>query len=438
MATSERYPSYATCVAQVLSGSSQPLSVDTLLNRIKEHRPITKGARSAVYRAIGQLFQAVPVAPSRYGWLSSLLGKTTFRHVLTGEEVRRGFLMLDELEHAVFFPQFFQTYQPDDRKLRIELFGGPTIEAEAYIERKTWSLRLGTPFIEWVDELGGQGRDDLLIFVEDALAGRYQLRLQPREMRDPNAIQGRNIQLALLAEELVSEDRRARTTMPTAELAARIIGRGFFAESLPPDDFHFVLHQYSLLRFHNGVGYSFDLENMDFTTDMDDERGLQDEEFEGDIVRPDLDREALNAAEMMYSDFLHDEIAGDGDDEWGHYADDLFIEPESGEMPFFDAMAEGSLSDAFFDSTCASYEAYVEAYQASNTTDSMLSHSDFHLLEAELETLVALEQEFGYLLTDQMNRKDQLIDMLFIDPGTLLDGDYPDYPDFDDPPFWEN
>ena len=68
----------------------------------------------------------------------------------------------------------------------------------------------------------------------------------------------------------------------------------------------------------------------------------------------------------------------------------------------------------------------------------MLSHSDFHLLEAELETLVALEQEFGYLLPDQSARKDQLIERLFIDPETLLDNDLPDYPDFDEPPFWEN
>ncbi len=51
---------------------------------------------------------------------------------------------------------------------------------------------------------------------------------------------------------------------------------------------------------------------------------------------------------------------------------------------------------------------------------------------------MALEQEFGYLLTDQMARKDQLIERLFIDPETLLDNDLPDYPDFDEPPFWEN
>ncbi len=434
MATSERYPSYASCVAQVLSKSAQPLTVDTLLNQIKEQRPITKGARSAVYRAIGQLFQAVPVAPSCYGWLSSLLGDNTFRHVLTAEEVRRGFLMLDELEHAVFFPQFFQTYQPDGRTLQIDLFGGPTIEAEAYIERKTWSLRLGQPFIEWIDRLGGQGRDDLLIHVADALNGRYQFRLHPRELRDPNVIQGRNIQLALLAEELVSEDRRARAAMPTAELAARMIGRGFFADALPPDDFHFVLHQYSLLRFHSAVGYSFDLDTIDFATDA----GVNSDALIGDeVVRPDLDRDALDAAEMMYADTLRDDMM-QGDmtqgvgSEWNHFIDDMLFESDGADMPFFDS------ADNMFDDSCASYEAYVEAYQDSDLFDSMLSHSDFHLLEAELETLVALEQEFGYLLTDQMARKDQLIERLFIDPETLLDNDLPDYPDFDEPPFWEN
>ena len=130
----------------------------------------------------------------------------------------------------------------------------------------------------------------------------------------------------------------------------------------------------------------------------------------------------------MYSDFLQDDMIGQGDDEW----EDLLFEPEAADMPFFDS------SDDLFDNSCASYEAYVEAYQESDSMDGMLSHSDFHLLEAELETLVALEQEFGYLLADQMTRKEHLIERLFIDPETLLDNDFPDYPDFDEPPFWEN
>jgi hypothetical protein len=407
MANGGRYPSYIACVAQVLSASTQPLSVDALLSHIKERRPITKGARSAVYRAIGQLFQAVPVAPSSYGWLSTLLTGNTFRHLLTAEEVRRGFLMLDELEHAVFFPQFFQTYQPDERKLQIELFGGPVIEAEAYIERKTWSLRLGTQFAEWIDEAGCQGRDDILIQVHNATTGEYSLRLQPRELRDLNSIQGRNIQLALLAEEIVSEDRRARTSIPTAELAARIIGRGFFKETLPPDDFHYVLHQYSLLRFHNGAGYSLDLEAVDFATNLSSSEALFTNE------------EALAYAPA-----------------WEPYDDETTFEQEMAELPFWD----DDLDDDLLAGSCASYDAYVESYHDAESVDELLSHTDFHLLEAELETLLTLEQEFGYLLPEQITRKHQLIDRLFIDPETLLDNDtdMPDYPDFDEPPFWEN
>ncbi len=260
MTNHARYPSYVNCVARVLSTSPQPLSVDALISNIENQRPLTKGVRRAVYRAIGQLFQAVPVTTSHFGWLSRLLADNLFRHPLTNDEARKGYLLLDEMEHAVFFPQFFQTNKPDERRLKIELLGGPTIEAEACIERRTWSLRLGADFVDRIEEAGGQGRDDVLIKVNDALAGHYTLRLQPREIRDNSAIQNRNIQLALMAEEIVSKDRRARSAVPTAELAARLIARGFFTESVPADDLHYVLHQYSLLRFRQGQGYSLEEE----------------------------------------------------------------------------------------------------------------------------------------------------------------------------------
>ena len=109
MSNAERYPSYLSCVVQVLSASAHPMSLDALISTIERQRPITKGARQAVHRAIKQLYQAVPVAPNRFGWLSRLLDRNIFRHPLSSEEARRGFIMLDELEHAVFFPEFFQS-----------------------------------------------------------------------------------------------------------------------------------------------------------------------------------------------------------------------------------------------------------------------------------------------------------------------------------------
>jgi hypothetical protein len=400
MANSERYPSYLTCVVQVLSTSPHPLSLDALISNIERQRPITKGVRQAVHRAINQLFQAVPVAPNRYGWLSRLLDGNLFRHPLTNEEARRGFLLLDELEHAVFFPQFFQTYQPEERKLTIELLGGPDIEAEAYVERNTWSLRLGKHFVDWVNEVGGQGRDDLLIYVNDATKGQYTLRLQPRESRDESAIQNRNMRLASLAEEIVSQSRSDHEAVSTAELAAQVIGKGFFRDTVPADDLHYVLHHYSELIFRNGVGYTLDNLPAD--------------------------------ADSMYASMMQMAAQGQAFDDMTDYAyapgepmSDLF---EDGENP------------EFFDDSCPSYEAYLQSFADSGQLGEPYSHSDFHLLEAELESLLSLEEEFGYLLPEQVARKEQLAERLFIDPETLIDNDVDssDYPDFEDPPFWQN
>jgi len=417
MTNHARYPSYVNCVAHVLSTSPQPLSVDALISNIENQRPLTKGARRAVYRAIGQLFQAVPVTTSHFGWLSRLLADNLFRHPLTNDEARKGYLLLDEMEHAVFFPQFFQTNKPDERRLKIELMGGPTIEAEACIERRTWSLRLGAEFVAWIEEAGGQGRDDILIKVNDALAGHYTLRLQPREIRDNSAIQNRNIQLALMAEEIVSKDRRARSAVPTAELAARLIARGFFTEAVPADDLHYVLHQYSLLRFRQGQGYSLEEEEARYAPDR---------------------RTVREGAPRYYAEQAPDAPPASHDDlthEWGELL---------AEMPEIEFVGE-SMEDS-----CASYEAYLDSFRDSHDSEEFLSHSDFHLLEAELETLISLEYEFGYLLPEQQARKEQLANTLFIDPEMLLDddmdspnypdSDYPDsdYPDSGDFPFWQN
>lgn len=404
MSNSERHPSYLSCVVKALSDSPHPMSLDTLLSSIGHQRPITKGARQAVHRAIRQLFQAVPVEPNHFGWLSRLLEQNVFRHPLTSEETRRGFIMLDELEHAVFFPEFFQTYQPEERQLQIDLFGAGTIQAEAYVERNTWSLRLGKQFVDWVNELGGQGRDDLIIMVNDATHGKYTLRVQPRESRDETTIQQRNVRLAALAEELVADTSNGVDMMPTADLAARLIGHGFFTDPVPADDLHYVLHHYSALAFHNGLGYGAD--------------------------QSKVKSDSLYFGAGAHMDGTPFGVGIDADDE------DFAL--DAGE-PMDDLFADDASSD-FFDDSCPSYEAYLQSAEEAGQSTEPLSHSDFHLLEAELESLLSLEEEFGYLLPDQNARKEYLAEHLFIDPETLFDNDSDgsDYNDFEDPPYWQN
>ena len=171
MAKDREYPSYFTCVAEILSNSPTPLSIETLVSRIAKQRPVGSSARSAVYQAISKLYQAIPVGSGRFGWLSCLLRGQQFRHPLTRSEIRKGTLLLDELEHAVFFPQFFQTHRPDTRLISVELMGGPTLQVHAEIERGTSALRLGQPFVKWVDQAGGTTEDDVLIQVKDGVGG---------------------------------------------------------------------------------------------------------------------------------------------------------------------------------------------------------------------------------------------------------------------------
>ena len=90
MAKDRQYPSYFTCVAEILSNSKTPLSVDTLISGIAIKRPVGSGARSAVYQAISKLYQAIPVGPGRFGWLSYLLRDQNFRHPLARNEIRKG------------------------------------------------------------------------------------------------------------------------------------------------------------------------------------------------------------------------------------------------------------------------------------------------------------------------------------------------------------
>jgi hypothetical protein len=426
MTKNERYPSYAACVTNVLSSSQHPISVDALLAQIAGQRPLGKGARSAVYRAINQIFQAVPVAPGRYGWLSHLLNGAVFRHPLTADEIRRGYVLIDELEHIVFFPQFFQSSRPDNRILKIELFGGPVIQAEATIERKTWSLRLGPEFTAWVNELGGQGKDDMLIFVKDTSAGEYQVRLNLREMRDERLIRQRNVQLALAAEEMVSDNRRA--AMATWDLAARLIGRGLFHELPPADDFHFVLHEYSLLRFRDGVGYVL-LQGDDQIIESGPNRENQTDETTD--ITFDTSGTLRRIVFTIHED--RDDNVNRRSGGQQHFQDPFDIDQET--LPMSDDSPFGP------EESCVDYQAYLEALHQDQPGATALSHEEFHLLEAELEMLVRLEEEFGHLLREQQERKDYLAATLYIDPSEFLADDWDANgggPDAYGPPFWAN
>ncbi len=390
---------YSGTIANALQSAPHLMSIEELASTIVHQMPRGSDSVAMAELAVDALFQAVEVESNQYGWLTNLVDGTVLRHPLTSEEARQGFLLLDELEHAVFFPEFFQTHRSDERILQVELFGGPVIPSEAYIERKTWSLRLGPQFIAWLDEQGGQGRDDIIITAINVSEGRYSLRLHPREARDNGLIQNRNVQLTLKAEEIVSKEQQSKGSMTTWDLAAGLLVQDIYRESVPPDDLHCVLHQYSLLHFDSNLGYTI----------KDEGTGL--------ISAPDNQK--------LYA----------GNDNVVRRLDSKYDVPASNEL--IGAPHETGSSNQ---PTEDEYERYLDKLFQSGIMDSPFTEQEYNVLRAELDSLVSLEQQFGYLLTEQRNRQHDLFTCLLIEPGAISDDDIdlPSRSDFDEPPRWGN
>lgn len=397
MPTANRYPNYLDCVQQALSASHEPLTYETLMEQIAQVRPITKGAHGAVERALTGLYQAVRLSPTRIGWLTNLITGSTIRHTLETDEIREGFMLLDELEHALLFPQFFQEGEPDSRVLHIEFYDGTKVDAEASAEREIWSVRMGSEFARWMDQLGAQSGDDLIIQVVSGPNAEYLLRLQPHEARDEDAIDRRNAYIARLAEDLAVDHFRHAPSLFTWDLVRRLLGRGAYKDPLPPDDLHFVLHEYSALQLVAGLGYELEIGEV--------RQSHGDEDLAAGRTRGQAQRNRTS--------------------EGG---------PARRGKGAVNEMSEFSAGD---DESCEAYDDYCKSFKAAHHPGQPLIHDDFHLLEAELESLVDLELEFGYLLPDQTARKQELAERLFIDPETLVDGwDDTDDLDMDSPALW--
>lgn len=391
-------------VKATLQQASAPVSYQTLVADLAANFDTAESeVASALHHILADLYQAVEVGKDQYGWLTNILDGKNVRHPLTAQEAASGFLLLDELEHAVLFPDFFQTHQADERILEIQLFGGPRIPAEAYIENKTWALRMGDQFADWVEMLGGQGNDDLVIMIDDAAAGKYTLRLLPREIRDDNEIQSRNVNLSLLAEDVVRRTCEPTIALHTWDIAAALLASDLYNEMTPPDDMHCVLHQYSMLKFNGKVGYVYDPN--------------------------DKGSNATQSKAKTYPPFGFSDSADGSSGDSGLQS----TRRDSEKTQEITVM-----SDLFVNKVDADYEYYVEKLHQIGLVDAPLNKQDFLLLKAELKALMHIERDCGHLLEEQRLRRHELISYLLIRPETLLDdSDFPDSQDYDDPPCWE-
>lgn len=123
----------------------------------------------------------------------------------------------------------------------------------------------------------------------------------------------------------------------------------------------------------------------------------------------------------------------DANDEWEplidvNYSSDELIDPMMASM-----LDKDMEQDAFpFNEPVsldvhADYDTYLDQLYLSNLAQTPLSLDELQFLKAELEALSYLEYEFGYLLTEQRERKQALISSLHIGSSSIQDDD--DAPD---------
>jgi hypothetical protein len=403
--------------------------MEQLMEGVSAQRPLTKSARSSIYQAISQLYQAVPLGNGEFGWLERLLVDNTFRHTLTKTELRRGVIYLDELLHGVFVPAFFQEQKATTRQVEVDLLQGDEgLIVPVGVDRSTWALQMGPDLTRWVDAVGGLPKDDLIIHVDDAVAAHYTLRLQPRESQDGEQLAQRNAQIALAAENFLRQDRKMRPAVPVWELMALLIGKGLFRHPVPPQALHHILTRFSDLHYVESQGYAL----------RTAQRAARSGKVGSSIFASDLDE--LHALVDSLEDDMADLLSG-WDDDADQDADQDIAQDDEESFVDFDPALLG-LPDFDESGPCPAYQSYLDAFEVDEREGQPLSHDDFHLLEGELESLVTLKAEFGYLLSDQEARVNQLGERLFLDPSTLLDDLFDDYNDdmgwIDGPPFWEN
>lgn len=233
----------------------------------------------------------------------------------------------------------------------------------------------------------------MLINVIDAEEGYYELRTRLREMRDDRIVEERNIRLAMIAEELVAEGSLQKTTVPVWDLAARLIGRGFFKHKNPSDDLHYVLSEYSILQFEEGEGY-----RLAKATRNEPSKPVYSVEEAREILSELLSewQQRESVLNKLHADRVDDRLVDE-----------------------IDMLAHGTTCNLDGEGQeCLGYQEYLRRHNYELGNEVPLNHEQYHLLEAEMNVLFSLELEFGMLLPEQENRIDQLTRRLLLNSGS--------------------
>ncbi len=236
----ERKPSYTQLTHDVVHGSSEPLTLDEIIEQVNVLRPITtKNPRSTIRGAVGESRMIVSTGDGRYGWKPRVITGSIIRQTLRESDILMEVLQWSEELKDALWPTFFAKQKYVDRgPVVVTLPNGKTSEFPLeHFYGVTWGSHATSEFWAWFNPLRANAGDHLLFEVVDGEARHYSVTFQKRADRDEETIAERNQLLLELAEKMMNRQHGAGIW----DISTRALASGLYQHPVPPDPLHELL-----------------------------------------------------------------------------------------------------------------------------------------------------------------------------------------------------
>lgn len=237
----EKKPSNADLVVQVVREAPEPLPFAEILERVNALSPITtRNPKSTLRNAVSQSRLVVSTGDGRYGWKYRLINDAVIRLPITEANLsQRQVVYSDELRDALW-PAFFEGQKRSDREpVHLTLPNRKTIAwALEFLGAGIWGTSGSAEFWEWLEAAGVQSGDELIFHVVDGEARQYTIGLQPRNERDEQAIAERNQQIL---QAVARYNQRSSSSLAIWDVSSYLLCTGQYRHPIPPDPLGIVL-----------------------------------------------------------------------------------------------------------------------------------------------------------------------------------------------------
>ena len=238
---SDKKPSYADLVVQVVREAPEPLPFAEIMERVNALFPIaTNNPKSTIRNAINQSRLVVSTGDGRYGWKYRLLNGAVIRLPLSKVGLtQRRVIYSDELRDALW-PAFFEIQKRKDRApIHLKLPGEKSVTWPLeFFGNGIWGTSGSPEFWDWLEKTNPQPDDALIFRVVDGEARRYAVEFQPRSKRDELAIASRNQQIL---QAVTRYNQGSHGVIAIWDISSRLLCTGQYHHPLPPDPLDILL-----------------------------------------------------------------------------------------------------------------------------------------------------------------------------------------------------